>query len=297
MMLAEATGRTRAEVLSPRLSAREFARFQKLILERTGIFLAPVKEALLLGRLGSRLRQVGVTGFADYFELVTHDEAELVEMLDRVCTNETSFFRDPRQFEFLRSVLVPEWQRLAACGARDRTIRIWSAACSSGEEPYSLAMTLKNELDDCRPPWRIEILATDLSTRILDKARQGIWPAEKCSAIPTPLLRKYMLRGVRSQAGKIKAAPEIRELVRFERLNLNDDIESAPENFDAIFCRNVLIYFDAAGRRRVLSRLLERLSPDGYLFLGQAETMNGSGERTRSAGPGAYQRLPAAESA
>lgn len=297
MMLAEAAGRTRNEILSPQLSDREFARFQKLILERTGIFLAPVKKALLLGRLGSRLRRFGMTRFADYFELVTHDEAELVEMLDRVCTNETHFFRDPRQFEFLRSVLVPEWQRLAASGARDRAIRIWSAACSSGEEPYSLAMTLKNELDECRPPWRIEILATDLSTRILEQARDGIWSAEKGSAIPASLLRKYMLRGVRSQAGKFKAAPELRDVVRFERLNLIDGIDAAPGGFDAIFCRNVLIYFDAEGRRRVLSRLLERLAPGGYLFLGQAETMNGCGERTRSAGPGAYQPLPAVENA
>jgi len=288
MILSAAIERGRGDALPLPLSDRDFARFQKLILERAGIFLAPAKKALLVGRLGSRLRQVGLTRFGDYLELVTASEAELVEMLDRVCTNETHFFRDPRQFEFLRTTVIPEWMRQAACGQRDRSIRIWSAACSSGEEPYSLAMTLRNALDDARPAWRIEILATDLSTRILEKARTAIWPAEKSAEIPTPLLRKYMLKGVHSQAGMIKAAPEIRSLVRFERLNLHDGIDAVPAGFDAIFCRNVLIYFNPEGKRRVLTSLLDRLDPAGYLFLGQAETMNGTGDRARTAGPGAY---------
>jgi len=282
-------GRLLLDALAPQLLDRDFARFQKLILSETGIYLAPVKKALLTGRLGSRLRQLGLTKFSEYFELVTSDPAELVEMLDRVCTNETHFFRDPRQFEFLRTVVVPEWQRQAAAGTRDRAIRIWSAACSTGEEPYSIAMTLKSLLDDCKPAWRIEILATDLSTRVLAKAEEAIWPAAKCNEIPATLLKQYMLKGVRSQEGKIKAAPELRSLVRFERLNLIDETQTMRRNFDAIFCRNVLIYFNAETKKQVLGRMLDGLAPDGYLFLGQAETLSGIRDRARTAGPGAYQ--------
>ncbi|MEO8379110.1 MAG: protein-glutamate O-methyltransferase CheR [Acidobacteriota bacterium] len=277
--------------MTPQLNDRDFARFQKLILDETGIYLAPVKKALLVGRLGSRLRHLGLTKFRDYFEVVIGDEAELVEMLDRVCTNETHFFRDPRQFTFLRKVVIPEWQRQAALGLRNRSIRIWSAACSSGEEPYSLAMLLKNELDSCRPAWQIDILATDLSTRVLAKAREGVWPAEKVTEIPDALLKKYMLKGVRAQAGKIKVGPEIREIVHFDRLNLIDEAPPVRSDFDAIFCRNVLIYFNAETKKDVLTRLLSRVAPAGYLFLGQAETMNAISDRAKMAGPGAYQPL------
>ncbi len=247
MSLAQAIVRE-ADITTPLpLDDREFARFQRLILRETGIWLAPVKKALLVGRLTNRLRQLGLARFRDYYDLVLGNESELVEMLDRVCTNETSFFRDPRQFEFLRTVVIPQWRHAAEQGTRSRSLRIWSAACSSGEEPYSLAMLLHQELDALRPAWQIDILATDLSTRVLAKARAGIWTNEKAAGIPRSMLRKYMLRGVRAQAGNVKAAPEIQDMVRFARFNLMDETQAAERAFDAIFCRNVLIYFNAEG--------------------------------------------------
>ena len=273
------------------ISDRDFGRFQKLILSEAGIYLAPVKRALLVGRLAARLRQLGLTKFSEYYDLVISDECELVEMLDRICTNETHFFRDPRQFELLRTQVIPEWLRAAACGERERSVRVWSAACSSGEEPFSLAMLLKCELDPCQPPWRIEIAATDLSTRVLERARNGVWPAQKVREIPEHLLRRYMLQGVRSQAGKIKAGPEIRSVVRFERLNLIDPTQARGADFDLILCRNVLIYFNAEMKKRVIAGLLDCLSPAGYLFLGQSETLTGINDRVQSAGSSAYRHV------
>ncbi len=281
----------RPNEITRQISDRDFSRFQKLILHEAGIYLAPVKKALLVGRVASHMRQLGLTKFSEYYDVVIGNEFELVEMFDRICTNETHFFRDPRQFEFLQKHVVPELLRAAACGARDRSVRVWSAACSSGEEPFSLAMLLRRELDTRQPPWRIEIVATDLSTRVLEQAREGVWPAEKDREIPADLLRKYMLKGVRSQAGKIKAGPEIRSIVRFQRLNLADPTRPAGGDFDLIFCRNVLIYFNAEMKKRVIARLLDCLSPAGYLFLGQSETLTGINDCVRSAGSSAYRHV------
>ncbi|HET8799037.1 MAG TPA: protein-glutamate O-methyltransferase CheR [Thermoanaerobaculia bacterium] len=290
--LAGATGAATpgvSDAVTRQITDAEFALFRKLVHREAGIHLGPMKKALLVGRLASRLRALGLTRFRDYYELVVSSDAELVEMLDRVCTNETHFFRDPRQFEFLRAVALPEWLRLAAAGARDRVVRVWSAACSTGEEPYSIAMLLHDELSARQPPWRIEITATDLSTRVLAQASEGVWRAAKGDEIPRALLRKYMLRGVRTQEGKIRIAPEIRALVQFERLNLAGDRRPIGRGFDAIFCRNVLIYFDAAMKKSVVTRLADCLSPRGFLFLGQSESLSGITDGLRSAGPAVYR--------
>ena len=281
----------RSEGPARELTDRDFERFQKLIHARAGIYLAPIKRALLLGRLGPRLRQLGIARFSDYYALVTSDPRELVEMLDRVCTNETHFFRDPRQFEFLRQAVIPDWIDSAERRLRERTVRIWSAACSTGEEPYSIAMLLIDALRHRQPSWKIEIVASDLSTRALERAEEGLWPADRAEEIPPELLRRYMLKGVRTQAGRIKAAPELRAVMRFHRHNLIDFAPATGKNFDLIFCRNVLMYFDAEAKRRVVSSLIDTLERNGYLFLGQSESLNGISGSVRSAGPAAYQRV------
>jgi chemotaxis protein methyltransferase CheR len=269
------------------ITPREFALFQSLILREAGIYLSEAKQALVVGRLARRLRALGLRSFAASHAVVREDEAERVRMLDCISTNETHFFREPRQFEFLERTVFPDWESRAAAGLRARRVRAWSAGCSTGEEPYSLAMALLERF----PPsagWEIDILATDLSTRVLERARAAVWPMSKASEIPPRHLKAFMLRGVGSQQGRLKAGPEIRALVRFERLNLNDDGEAAPGPFDLVFCRNVLIYFDAPSKRRVVHRLLERLAPEGYLFLGHAESLTGLTERARSVGPTVY---------
>jgi chemotaxis protein methyltransferase CheR len=268
---------------------KEFGLFQKLIYEKAGIYLAAPKRALVDSRLAKRIRELGLDSFAAYYHHVAEDRdgAELIQMLDRISTNETRFFREPRQFEFLETQIIADWTAEAAAGMRLRRIIAWSAGCSTGEEPYSLAMVLRDHF----PPsagWEIEILATDLSTRVLDCARTAIWPIAKAEEIPPKYLKPFMLKGKGTQAGKMKPAPEIRSMVRFERLNLNDDVYPVSGSFDLILCRNVLIYFDGPSRLRVIHRLLNHLALSGYFFVGHAETLNGVTDRVRPVMPTVY---------
>ena len=272
----------------PRISAKEFALFRDLIHRESGIFLSEAKKALVVGRLGRRLRQLGLSSLGDYYRLAEGDEEERVRMLDCICTNETHFFREPRQFAFLEQQVFPEWAARAAAGT-PRRIRVWSAACSTGEEPYSLAMTLLAHF----PPssgWTLEILASDLSTRVLDQARAGVWSIEKAREIPERYLKAFMLRGTGPQQGVMKAGLAVRSLLRFQRVNLNLDRYPVSGPFDLVFCRNVLIYFDVASKMRVVNRLLDLLAPGGYLFLGHAESLTGLSDRGRSVGPTVYVR-------
>lgn len=268
---------------------KEFGLFQKLIYEKAGIYLAAPKKALIDSRLAKRIRELGLDSFTAYYDHVVEDRngAELIAMLDRISTNETRFFREPRQFEFLEQQIADRWSNEAGAGTKARRICAWSAGCSTGEEPYSLAMVLHDHF----PPsagWEVEILATDLSTRALDYARAGIWPIAKAEEIPPGYLKRFMLKGIGAQAGKMKTAPEIRSMVRFERLNLNDDSYPVSGDFDLILCRNVLIYFDNPSRMRVIERLLHHLAPSGYFFIGHAESLNGMTDRVRPIMPTIY---------
>ena len=268
------------------LSARDFQLFQRLIHREAGIHLVESKRVLVEGRLSRRLRELGLD-FRAYYALLETDEAERVRLVDAISTNETHFFREPRQFEFLESRVFPEWLARAEQGQMSRRVRVWSAACSTGEEPYSVAMSFLAHF----PPgsgWEIEILATDISTRVLDRARTALYALDKSKEIPARYLKPFMLKGTGELEGWMKAGPEIRSLVRFGRVNLNDDALAVTGQFDLILCRNVLIYFDAPSKARVVDRLLERLDARGYLFLGHAEAMIGTSTRTRSVGPTIY---------
>jgi chemotaxis protein methyltransferase CheR len=270
------------------LTQQEFVLFQALIYRETGIFLSATKKALLVGRLSKRLRELGLSSFGAYYRVIGKggDPFERVRMLDCICTNETHFFREPRQFDFLTSQVFPEWTAQANAGTRSRSIRVWSAGCSTGEEPYSLAMILLAHFP-ASAGWSIDVLGTDLSTRALDNAQAALWPIEKSREIPPSYLKAYMLKGRGHHEGQMKAGPEIRSVVRFERLNLYDGCPTGGP-FDFIFCRNVLIYFNAESRSRVIHRLMEHLPRTGYLFLGHAESLNGVTDRLRSVGPTVY---------
>ncbi|MGZ6988797.1 MAG: CheR family methyltransferase, partial [Thermoanaerobaculia bacterium] len=200
------------------------------------------------------------------------------------------FFRESTQFEFLDSDVLPRWAAEAAGGNRPRRIRAWSAGCSTGEEPYSLAMLL---LSHFPRDWNLEILATDLSTRALERARTAVYALTKSKEIPDGFLKSFMLRGTGPEDGKMKAGPEIRALVAFERLNLNDAHYRVRGPFDAIFCRNVLIYFESEGKRRVIEKLLSHLTPTGFFFVGHAESLNGITDRVRAVVPSVYTAGPA----
>jgi len=279
---------TSAFTCAPRaISETEFLLFQNVISREAGIWLSPTKTALLVGRLAKRMRFYGLKSFNEYYSLVTESEEELHYMLDAITTNETHFFREPKHFELLQASILPNWVAEADAGY-PRRIRAWSAGCSSGQEPYSLAMLLL----DVFPPgcgWDIQIMATDLSTRVLDTAARGIYPAEAACEIPREYLKAFMLKGLRDQADKIKVAPEIQSVVRFFHLNLKDPSYPFSDKFDLIFCRNVLIYFDLHSRKEILSRLMNYLRPGGYLFLGHAEGLPATCVPMRIVIPTVYQ--------
>jgi len=280
------------------ISDAEFALFRELIYREAGIHLTPAKKALLVGRLSQRLRELGFRSFRQYYTHVTRgpDSEEKLRMIERMCTHETHFFREPRQFEFLEQAVFPEWRRAAASGQRARRIRAWSAGCSTGQEPFSLAMLLLS----CFPRetgWSLEVVGTDLSRRALRTAAQATWSTRNVGEIPLAYRKRFMLEGFRSQQGRMRAGPELRSIVDFRLLNLSDREYPLGGPFDLVFCRNVLIYFDDAARGRVVERLIDALSPGGYLLVGHAETLHHAGERVKSVGPAAYVRIAGSRAA
>jgi chemotaxis protein methyltransferase CheR len=274
----------------PELPDGLFRAYQELIYRHAGIFLGPAKKALLMGRLSRRLRELGAISLGSYLRRVREDPAERVRLIEAICTHETHFFREPRHFTLLERELLPRWRAQGATDSGGRRVRVWSAACSTGEEPFSLAMVLRGHL----PPeegWSIDILATDLSTRVLSRARQVLWPVDKAREIPGHYLKQFMLRGTGSQEGWMKAGPELRPLVRFQQLNLNEHLYPGLGRFDLIFCRNVLIYFDATSKQRVIRQVLSHLEPQGHLFVGHAESLTGTVHHLRSVMPTVYTVL------
>lgn len=272
----------------PNLTDEEFSLLQALIDRETGIHLNPSKRALLASRLSRRLRALELPTFSAYYRLLMEEGSdELERMIDRVTTNETSFFREPRQFALLQQQVLPRWREAGSAGQRRRQLRVWSAGCSTGEEPYSIAMLLL----DCFPPgsgWQLEILGSDISCEALDRARVGVWPARQESQIPPSYLKRFMLKGHGSQEGNMKAGPEIRRLIRFQHLNLVADHYPLQGGFDLLFCRNVLIYFDHHTQRRVIHQLLDYLAANGLLLLGHAESPFAVTQRLRSVIPTVY---------
>jgi chemotaxis protein methyltransferase CheR len=278
-------------LLARPISRKEFLLFQRLIREETGIFLSDAKQELLVSRLAPRLRELGLTSFLDYYNRIAEDGdlEERTRMVDRIATNETQFFREPRHFEYLEQVVLPEWRARAEAGDMSRRVRAWSCACATGEEPYSLAMTLLTHL----PPsagWDVSILATDISTKALDRAQRGVWSIDRADHIPDAYRKAFMLRGTRSQEGRMAADTALRSVIDFERFNLSQDRYPYEGELDLIFCRNVLIYFDPEGRTHVLDELSHCLAPHGLLFLGHAETASGLSGRLRPVQPTIYAR-------
>ncbi len=271
----------------------EFTLFATLIEREAGIHLSPAKKALLAGRLAARLRGLGMTSFGAYYRHVLHDDAEeLVQLIDAVCTNETHFFREPHHFQLIAQELAPRWRTQAQEGRRARRVRVWSAGCSTGEEPYSLAMQLRASLPESEG-WQLEVFASDLSTRVLARAQAAVYPVERIRDVPLEQRRRAFLRGTGPQLGKVKVVPELRQLVRFERLNLSAPSYPVPAGLDLVLCRNVLIYFRPELRRRVIAQLCAHLAPGGHLFLGHAESLQPSGLPLRTRMPTVYERVVA----
>lgn len=258
----------------------EFAQLARWLYETSGISLTPAKKALVCGRLGKRLAACRVTSYRAYLTLITDPRhaAERQRALDLLTTNETYFFREPRHFEWLGANVL-------ARPPTGRPLRIWSAACSSGEEVYTLAMCLAERFGTSGA-W--EVLGSDLSTRVLAAAQAGIYTLERARGIPPELLRRYCLRGVGAQAGRLLVDRALRTRVQFRQINLTEPL---PDNglFDAIFLRNVMIYFDAQTKRRVVAQLARALHPGGHLFIGHSENLHGLTENLQTVAPSIYR--------
>jgi chemotaxis protein methyltransferase CheR len=267
----------------------EFAGFQRLIGEASGITLSTGKRQLLVGRIARTVRERGLTSYGAYLEAVRADRTgqELVRLIDMVSTNETRFFRETPHYQYIADVLCPAWKEDAAAAASRRTIRVWSAACSTGQEPYSVAMTLLVLLP-AGTGWSVEVVASDISTRVLDVGAQGEYDVARAGEIPPPLLRRFMLRGVGPRAGRMSVTPELRRTVTFTRINLSESRYQVAGTFDLIFCSNALIYFSPEGRAAVVERLAQRLSPRGRLFVGHAESLHDHRALLRSVAPTVY---------
>ena len=263
------------------ITDQEFSLFQRLIHQIAGISLADSKKVLLVGRLQKRLRHHNLDTFTQYYRMLASGQHpdELQTMVDLLTTNETYFFREPKHFDFLAEDVL---RKRRSPG----TFRILSAASSTGEEAYSMAMVLAEHLRNA--PW--EVVGTDISTQVLDKARRGHYPLERNEGIPPAYLNKYCLKGVRSQAGTFLISSELRKRVSFHHLNLTLPVQIDLGTFEVIFLRNVMIYFDTDTKRKVIDNLLPLLAPAGYLIIGHSETLNGISDGLIPLRPTIYQK-------
>ena len=262
------------------LGPRELRAIADLVRRTSGIKLHEGKRGLIEARLHRRLRAMGVASYREYLRLVEADESgrELTALLDAIATNHTSFFREAGHFAILRDAVLPAFSRSG------RTLTGWSAACSTGEEAYTMAITLEEAgCVDYR------LLASDLSTKAVATARRGVYRMERVERIPMPLLRAYFERGLDESAGLVRVAPALRRRIEFQNLNLLE-IRSLGRHFDVIFCRNVMIYFDQPVRQQVVSMLERHLVPGGFLVIAHAETLNDLDHGLQAVAPAVFRR-------
>jgi chemotaxis protein methyltransferase CheR len=258
------------------MSEQEFRRFSSFVYRVCGIKMPHSKKTMLEARLQKRLRVLGLTSFGEYAAYLFSSEGqdrELPDMIDVVTTNKTEFFREPAHFDYLVGSALPQLMENSRSGPC-RSIAVWSAGCSSGEEAYTLAMVL-SEFAEQVPDFRFDILATDISTKVLDTARLAIYEERVVEQVPTSLRHKYFLRSKDKTRRHVRVAPHLRSRVCFERINFMEEEYGVAKAMDIIFCRNVIIYFDKETQQGFLRRLCDHLVPGGYLFLGHSETLSG----------------------
>lgn len=261
------------EIFRAKLSDEDFKRLSEFIYREYGIKMPPAKKVMLQGRLQKRLRELDITSFREYVDYVfsAQGQDEVIHMMDVVSTNKTDFFREPVHFEFLAQEVVPHFGRATEFRY---PLKIWSAGCSSGEEPYTIAIILM-ECKEKFPALDFHILGTDISTRILQTAIDAIYKENRIEGIPLQILKKYFLRSKDRTNPTVRLIPEIRRKVTYMRLNLMENVYPVPDIYDVIFCRNVLIYFDRPTQERVINKLCTHLKPGGFFFLGHSESVTG----------------------
>lgn len=262
------------------ISDSEFGLFQRFIYDAAGITLSSAKKALVCGRLAKRLQACHLGSYTEYFELLSSGQngAEVQTAVDLLTTNETYFFREPKHFELLREAALAD-------RTKAQPFRVWSAASSTGEEAYSIAMVLADTLGD--GAW--EVMGSDISTRVLQRARQGHYPMERCRQIPQSYLKRFCLRGIDEQQGTLLVERALRSRVQFMQVNLNTALPRLAA-FDVIFLRNVMIYFNGETKRQVVARILEQLKPGGFFCIGHSESLNDITTALHPVAPSIYRK-------
>jgi len=268
-------------------SKSNFEYIKNLVKQNTGINLTEAKQQLVYSRLARRLRALGLATFNNYTDyLESNYEIEIVELTNAITTNLTSFFREGHHFEFMSNTFLPDIYKQKKL---DKTIRIWSAGCSTGEEPYSIAMTLKENMPSSKD-WDIKVLATDLDTNVVEKARSGVYADERIAGMKAEYIKKWFIKGTGEQAGNVKISSKLQELITFKQLNLMDQWPMKGK-FDLIFCRNVVIYFDKPTQKILFDRYAEMLTANGYMIVGHSENLFKVTDRFELLGKTIYRKL------
>lgn len=260
------------DIYKATLSLEDFKRLSSFIFQEYGIKMPEVKRTMLQSRLHKRLRELNMTNYKEYVDFVFSKEGqdnEVIHMIDVVSTNKTDFFREPVHFDFLHNTALND---LLNGDRPTRNLKIWSAGCSSGEEPYTLAMSI-NEYLLQHPGFDFSILATDISSRILKSAVEAVYKENRVETLPLQIKKRYLLKSKDRENPTVRIVPELRRKVTFQRLNFMDTHYNVPDSMDIIFCRNVLIYFDRETQEKVINKLCTKLKPDGYFFLGHSESI------------------------
>lgn len=257
----------------------EFNAIRQFLFKAAGIHLSDAKKPLVTGRLAKRLRATGAANYGEYLSVISTNPQERQTVLDLLTTNETYFFREKNHFDYIVNTVLPNRER-------GRSFRVWSAACSSGEEPYTIAMVLNEQIKN----GAYEVIASDISMRMLHRGQQAVYPMERLRQVPQNYLHKYCLKGEGEQAGNIMVCRSLRSKVSFRQINLNEALPNLGSHVDIIFLRNIMIYFQAETKRAIVRRLYEKLSKGGYLFIGHSESLNGISNDFEQVQPAIYKK-------
>ena len=266
------------------ISDKDFDAFAKLVYDKVGIHLTRDKKQLLQSRVNKILRKREIPSYRAYYDIIKNDDSgdELVEFINLISTNVTNFFREEKHFEFIRNTWYPNFDFKFS-----DSVKVWSAACSSGEEPYSIAITLKELLGDKYP---FEIFATDISSKVLNMAQRGVYPFSAVEKMDRSYLKKYFQEGKNNSAGMVKVKSNISRHVKFGRLNLIEPFR-LPHNFDMIFCRNVMIYFDLQTKESIVNKFHDFMHKSAYLMIGHSESLNGIKHPFQYVQPATYRKV------
>ena len=278
-------------IFKQNISEKDFLKLKDFVESYCGIKMPATKKQMVEGRIRKRVRSLGLEGYGEYMDYVFSDkgEIELVNLIDVLTTNKTDFFREPSHFSFLQEKVLPHLLQQGAASST-RPVKVWSAGCSTGEEPYTLAMVLAEFFRGFSSD-AYKITATDICTDVLKKAAEAVYGEDKVANIPYEIKKKYLLRSKDRASRKVKIGKNLRSKIQFKRLNFMDDKFPLEADYDIIFCRNVIIYFERDVQERVLQKLLSHLKPGGFLFLGHSETIHGMTLPVETVFPTVYRKV------